>query len=505
LGIREEIERFEGVDTYKEPGYHNDGTFQFNRDYRNNPRHTTWTTTMTGGRDLLEGKGHLTLDYRYAVTHTDSTTDVDSLNAAGARHVGEHSLNYNVAEHAGRAHSQRTGIRLDYSPSEWMRIWTVAAFLTGKSVGTSMRGEEGAEAATSGAGASDQNPATVEEYWTSKAINREMGFTEELGVELSLMPKTRLAFDVTLDQNRAKYDWNADVTGPCTTSGVTGCTGGNEGDWAWLSTWQEHRNRYSVSLRSWAIQGLNLWARYRYRTDTTDVTNKLDVANKKPGDPEYEATIDTAFYYPGRIGDNRRGTHEVMLAPSLKVSPRWTLNPKYAFRTSHYEVSGEPDPEVSSFRSNTVAVGVMGQPTDATTVAVEVSRQFALTYTQAKSFTKSLFKNPNTGAADTTYYGGLTPEFDASYTAANSELSYRWRGMRLSTVGGLVDGNGDFDTTLAFAGLGVEGPIRRVEGATWETFYRFYDYHEDENGGINDYTAHGLYVMVRMPFEFTAQ
>lgn len=497
LALRQDIERFEGVDTYDEPGYYDNGVFQFTRYYRNNPKHTTWTTTAASSRDALDGKVRLNLHYQYAVTQTDSTTDVDSFNSSGTRHIGEHSLNYNVAEHAGRSHSQTTGLQVDYTPVEWVRTWIGGKFLAGKSVGTSMRGEEGSEAT---AATVDNNAATVEEWWASKTINREIGFTEEVGVELNVLPKTRLAVDMTLDQNRAKYDWVADVTGPASRMASQA-----EGDWAWLSTWWENRNSYTVSARTWAVPHLTLWGRYRYRIDTADVDDQVDNASEKTGDPEYETGTSTAYYYPGRIEDTRRGTHEFLIAPTVKLGPRWTLNPRFTHRSSHYEVSGDPIPEISAFRANTVAVGVLAQPLDALSCSVDVSRQFALTSTRADSFSNSIGKNPRTGATDTSYYGALTADFDASYSAVNAQTDYTWHGLTFFSTGGIVDGNGDFDTTLAFGGVGLRGAVGRIEGARWETAYRFYDYHEDENNGINDYTTHAVMFIVRMPFEFAAQ
>lgn len=497
VALRQNIERFEGVDAYDEPGYYDDGAFQFTRFYRNNPKHTTWTTLLAGAREALEGRLRINTDYQYAVTQTDSTTDVDSFSSPGTRHISEHSLNYNVAEHAGRSHSQATGLRVDYTPVEWVRVWLGGKFLTGKAVGTSMRGEEGSEATPATV---DNDPATVEEWWASKTINREIGWTEDVGLELSLLPKTRLGFDMTLDQNRAKYDWVADVTGPASRMASQ-----TEGDWAWLSTIWEHRNGYTVSARTWAIPHLALSGRYRYRIDTADVDDQVDNASQKTGDPEYETGTDVANYYPGRIEDTRRSTHEVLIAPTVKLSPRWTINPRFTHRSSHYEVSGEPIPEISAFRANTVAVGVLTQPLDALTCSVDVSRQFALTSTRADSFSNSIGKNPRTGATDTTYYGALTADFDASYTAVNAQTDYTWHGLTLFSIGGIVDGNGDFDTTLAFGGAGIRGPVGRIEGARWETAYRFYDYHEDENNGINDYTVHVAMLVVRMPFEFTVQ
>jgi hypothetical protein len=300
--------------------------------------------------------------------------------------------------------------------------------------------------------------------------------------------------EVSWDQNRAKYDWSADVIGSRNS--------GNEGDWSWLSTWWENRNAYTVSLRNWTVRRVPIWLRSRYRIDTTDVKDQVDVANGKPSDPEYDATIDTSLYYPGRIEDAKRGTHELMINPSVKLGPQWTINPRYAYRTSHYEVSGDPEAEISSFRSNTVAVGVLAQPREDLTWTLDVSRQFALTWTRAKSFTNSLLTNPATGATNSTWYGGLTPEFDASYTSANSEVAYRMGLLTLSSTGGVVSGTGDFDTTLSFAGVALKGPVAKREGASWETAYRFYDYDEDGNGGINDYSAHAIFFLIRSPFEW---
>lgn len=491
LALREEIEKFEGVDTYDEPGYYDNGAFQFTRYYRNNPKHTTWTTTATAGRDALEGKAHLSLNYQYAVTQTKSTTDVDSMTASGGRHYGEHSLNYMVADHAGRSHSQTTGLQVDYVPLEWLRTWVSGRMLVGKSVGTSLRGEEGSEAADR-----DGNANSVEETWNSKSVNREIGWTETLGVEVSPLPKSRVSFDMTLDQNRAKYDWIADVTGPASRMASQ-----TEGDWAWLSTVWENRNSYTVSGRTWAIPHVTLWGRYRYRIDTIDMDDQVDNASEKTGDPEYETGTLVEYYYPGRIEDSRRGTHEFLISPLVKLGPRWTVNPSFQHRSSHYEVSGDPLAEISAFRSNTVAVAVMAQPIDPLTYSLNVSRQFALTSTRADSFSNSINKNPRTGATDTSYYGAITPDFDASYTTAQSELGYTWHGLTFTSEGGIVDGNGDFDTTLAYGGIGVKGALAKMEGATWETRYRFSDYHEDEQNGINDYTAHAIFFVVRTPFE----
>lgn len=482
VGLQQQIERFNGDDKYDEPGYYNDGTFIFTRRYHNQPQHLSWNTTLDAKRYLLDEKMQLTLSQRMAVIHTDSTTDVDSYTPSGVRHYGEHSLNFVVAEHAGRRYAYTTEVKSDYTPNDGFRFWGNGQLLVAKAVGDSTRGEEGAEAA-----AVDNNDATVDELWAFKSNNREVGVTEEIGAEVTSLPKTRIALQATMDQNRATYHWLADVSGSRNS--------GSDGDWLWLSRIWENRNVYSVSIRNWALRRLTLLGRYRYRVDKVDVREKVDVANTKTGDPEYTET-DTNVYYPGRIEDTWRGTHEILFSSIWKVHPRLTLTPRFEHRNTHYEVANEPEiQEISSFRSNTVSAGLMAQPTDAVTCTVDLSRQFALTTTRASAVTNTLL-SPNTS-----WYGGLTPSFDSSYTAVNSGIEYQWRDLKFFSDGGVVDGNGDFDTTLVFGSLGVEGPLKKFEDTTWKAAYRYSDYHEDENNGINDYTAYTLFFVVRTQFD----
>ncbi len=269
VGFRQELEKFEGVDTYDEPGFRNDGQRIFTRYYRNQPRHATWTSTLTAARDALDGRLHFSADFQSIAVRSDSTTDVDSLTPAGARHYGEHSLNFLVAEHGGRNHSQSAGGRADVAPCDWARLWAGVRLGIAKAVGVSTRGEEGAEAV-----AVDGNVATVDEFWTAKTVNREVGVSEEAGLEITALPKTRIAFDASLDQSRTKYHWIADVSGSRNS--------GSEGDWLWLSKIWENRNIYSASIRNWAFPKVGFWARYRYRIDSAAVDDQVDVANNKP-------------------------------------------------------------------------------------------------------------------------------------------------------------------------------------------------------------------------------
>ena len=471
-GARQAYERFRGVDTYEEPGFYNDGQRIFTRSYRNQPRHDTWTTTLNGARQALQGRLRLTMDYHSTAVQTSSTTDVDSMTPAGARHYGEHSLNYLVAEHGGRSHSQGVGGHADYTPADWARVWAGVRFLAGRAVGVSTRGEEGAEA-----GAVDSDVTTVDEYGVNKSINREVSATEDLGLEITALPKTRIALDASLDQSRVKYDWSADIIGSRNS--------GNEGDWQWVSRYLEQRNRYTVSIRNWAIPWCSWWGRYRYRVDDADVDEQVDVANTKPGDPEFTHTT-TAYYYPGRIEDTRRSTHETLVATQVRLTPRWSLRPQFEHRNSRYRVSGDAEPEISSYRSNTVSVGLMGQPVDHLTCSVNAARQFALTSTRANSFSNTI-NSPNA-----TWFGGITPDFDASNTSYHGQVGYTARGITSTLTSGAVDGNGDFDTTLVYGGLGFRGPFGKSDAARWEVAYKYYDYHEDENNSINDYTAHAV-------------
>lgn len=470
---RQAMERFRGVDTYEEPGYYNSGQFIFTRYYRNQPRHTTWTTTLGGERAAMDGRLRLNLDCQYAAVQTSSNTDADAIAASGARHYGEHSLNYLVAEHGGRSHRQTLEGRADYTPLDWLRVWGGVRVLLQRAVGVSTRGEEGAEA-----NAVDGDVTTVDESWVAKSINHEVGVAEDLGVEITAFPKTRLALEASLDRSRTTYDWTADVIGSRNS--------GSEGDWQWFSRYWEQRDSYTLSLRNWAIPWASAWVRYRYRVDDADVNNKTDVANAKPSDPEYTHTT-TAYYYPGRIGSTRREIQSALVATSVKLSPRWSVRPQFEHRSIAYRVSSETEPEISSYRSNTVAVGILGQPVDPLTCSVNVARQFALTSTRANSFTTSL-NSPNT-----TWFGGLTPDFDASNTTYQGDVDYTWRGVTTSLTSGVVDGNGDFDTTLVYGGIGFRGPIGRGKDAPeWEAAYKYYDYHEDENHGINDYIVHAV-------------
>lgn len=480
LATRVEYESFSGQTDHVEPGYLQNGVLVFRRFYRSNPDYNSWNFTGKTDRYFLGEKLLFNLDYRYQRVTTTSDFDVDSFEPDGKRHRTEHSLNFLETSHTGRKGVHLVNLIVSAFPVQDYRLWTGLRYKNGRASGDSMRGEEGAEE-----GVADNNPNTVDERWFFKSVDREQSLTELLGVEITSIPKTTLAFSADFEQKKTKYDWDANI--------VEVFAGTDDGDWHWRADIKDIISTYRASLRSKPLDWLAVSTKYRYKEDDSDLNNIIRNIEAKPGDPDFDATVPTNYFYPGRIGDWKRPSHKAEVSFVTAVNSRLSLRPYYEFYTEKFEVSGEPViKEISDYTSNTFGLGMDLQPKDNLTVFFDISDKLAWTHTRSADFTNTLNK-PNA-----TWFGGMTDDFNSSSLSTSGGLSYRLNKYTLNFNSGLVKGRGLFDTELISTGAGVDYNFDK--DTALKTNYTFYSYDEEDNGSINDYDAHTLYLSLNKKF-----
>lgn len=479
LSTKLEWERFSGKNDHVEPGYYQTGAKVFDRYYTTFPDYSNWNFTGKADRYFLQDKLLLNLGYQFQATDSTSNVDVDSFTPAGARHYGEHSLNFLDTSHSGKTGTHIFDIMLSSFAAKEYKPWASLTLKKGRSHSHSLRGEEGAEAA-----AGDGDTTTVDERWLFESVNEEQSITESLGVEITSIPKTSLNLSADFEQRKTSYEWDGNITE------IT--AGTDDGDWHWKADVKDLRNTFRVSSRTKPLGWLTVSTKYRYKVDDSDLHNKVDVAETKPGDPEYEAGTATSLYYPGRLGDWKRTSHRLDLSLDTKVNSRFLLRPYYAYNKETFQVSAEPVKEISNYGSNTFGLGLNLQPKDNLSVAFDVSDRIGSSHSRSADFTNTL------NVPNATWFGGMTEDFNDSAVSASGNVSYQVGRCVLNFNSGFVKGKGFFDTTLLNTGMGLNYTFEK--GLLLKTAYNFYNYREQDNGSINNYRAHVIYLSANMKF-----
>lgn len=478
-------ESFASETEYTELGQYTNGTDIFNRFYKYSPDSRNLTGSINAERYFLKDK--LLCNFSYSVQKTDTTADFDqdSFTPAGARYYAEHSLNFIQTEHSGKNTTQSVNLLLSAFPVDWLKVWSGLEFRIGKAKNDSIRGEEGVEGV-----AADNNTSTIDERWFFDTVAEEQQTRESFGIDISSLPKTKITLSADFDQKKTEYDQDANI--------VEIFNGTDDGDWHWRADVKDCRNRYNASVRSRPLDWLIVSGKYRYMTVDSDVNNIIRTAEGKPGDPEYDATIATNLFYPGRIGDWQRPTHKFNLDFTAKLNPRLSLRPHYEYLEEEFFVSGDYVDEISTYQSNAYGLGIDLSPTDKLTLALDITQRDAVTATRANDFTNSENINPATGAASTQWFGGLTDDFDGSYSLFSGALTYQLRKGALNFNSSYTEGKGWFATESFNTGLGLIYPLK--DNTDLKAGYSYGNYEEKNNGGINDYEAHIIYAGLNIAF-----
>lgn len=478
-----EWERFSGQNQHVEPGYYANGAKQFDRYYKTFPDYSKWNFTGKADRHFLEDKVLLNFGYQFQATDTTSNADVDSFNTAGARHYGEHSLNFLDTSHSGKIGTHIFDIMLSSFAAKEYKPWASLTLKKGRSHSNSMRGEEGSEAVAAG-GKGDGDPNTVDERWLFESVNEEQSIMESLGLEITSIPKTSLNFGADFEQRKTSYEWDGDITD------YTSLT--DEGDWHWKADVKDLRNTFRVSSRTKPRDWLTVSTKYRYKVDDSDLHNKIDVAENKPGDPEFNVA-DTTLYYPGRMGDWKRKSHRFDLSFDTKINSRFLLRPYYAYNKETFQLSAEQVEEISNYGSNTFGLGMNLQPKDNLSVAFDISDRLGSTHSRSADYSGTV-NLVDSGL----FYGALTNDFNDSAVSTSGNVSYQMGRYTFNLNSGFVKAKGLFDTTSINTGLGLNYNFEK--DLSLKTAYNFYNYREENNGGINDYRAHAIYASANMKF-----
>jgi opacity protein-like surface antigen len=491
LRFRQEWGIFEGDQSHREPGYRTDGPHVFNRDYRNILDHKTSNTRFSLGGNILKNL-NLDIGYDYQTVKNKNNYDVDCYTPAGAIYYGEHSINYNNNIHEGESKLNSFKTNLTLLATDTITIFGGIKYRQGKSDNNARREEEG-----SGGTAGDGNTSTAEEIWTFITANKEKTWAENFGVTLSAVPKTKLTLGLDLEQGEIEYDWNATIW----TASLPGESKPGEGDWSWVGTNKFKRTIPSISIRSRPLSGLTAYAKYRYKTSKSNLNDEKDYVTRKPGDPEYSAPAGFEYlYYPGYIEERKMTTPEFIISFDIKPWQALTIRPRYEQLRTDYEVVNERDPigKIAEYNRKVYGLGLNIEPNENILVSLNYSYRDAETETLAQNTSASIGRHPYTGATDKTYLGGLIERFDSTASTFDGQILYTYKKWVFNTSGGIVDGKGNFDTTLWWGGLSVERNLGK--GISLKGGLSHYDYDEDGNGDINDYRANAFLIALNARF-----
>lgn len=491
--LRQEWEQFNGTQYHQEPGYYTDGTYVFNRIYNSMLDHTLWTTRLDATKPLRDDQLLLHFGYVFQHTDNDNNYDSDAFTPAGAVYSDEHSINFNSNTHEGSLGRHLGTADLTYHPNNDMTLFGGLKYIYGDADNTAVRNEENSGNKTGG---SDGNPLTSEEIWNFQTDTIEQSLSESFRATFAQIPKTRVTLTADFEQSNIDYDWNAMIW----TAGLAGESLTGQGDWRWDADTDYSKFKYGLNLRSSPSRYLSVNAHYRYKLVSADVNERVDAATKKPGDPEYEPTATTNMYYPGRLEGWDKATHVTGLTLDLKPVRYFTVRPIVEWETSNYEFNDElyGNHDTAHFDRFGYGTSLDFQIAAPVTFTFSYMMQDITTETEAKDHSSSIGTDPYTGLPNAGYYGALIDSFDGSYETFTGVLTYSRERLTASANAGLTRGAGTWDTQYFWTSFQAAYQINKNLSA--RAGYTYYDYEEDNNGSVNDYTANGVFVGLRYQF-----
>lgn len=405
----------------------------------------------------------------------------------------EKALNFLNNKHRSDAYMHRFFLEATWQAHEKVTAWAGFQYRNGLSDNDSTRIEDGSsEVDTNG-------PLVPDETWFYDTENFERGWAESLGVEIRAITRTKIVLKAEFEQIDVDYDWDANIVYdpavaaspiPPATAAIVADAAADAGDWSWEDTGSYLKYTPSVDIHNDCADWLKSHLRYKYVYRDANHDEDLDFAETKPADPDYTITNAALvqFFYPGTIGDTARETHDVRWQLTIDPAEWVTVRPRtvYTYTTNNVDAQTVEE-RIALTQSWMYGINVELRPTLGLTATTDAYWRNGHTWNESSRLTRSLRRDPQTGAANTGWFGAMTGPQSHDYVSLSELVQYQVEKWTFNLFYAYTREESLYRGYRHFGSIGAIYQL--TERWSIDATGGYEDYAEDQNGDVNDYDA----------------